>query len=216
MSANPVAPPPGYSLEDVPAFLRPTAATMNVQVQPPNGIDVARVTSTNPNTVEVNEPSQFGQPQLDHEVTHGYQFSRNPAVVSQMEGDLASGRVPTAYTYGGPQGLIQARQQGKTIADFGPEQQAEMVKDYQQGTQAAIASGDAGKLDRLNQAYGPYLQQLARLPGKNDSMTTMTQQDLTPAAPGLPPASESGIMAPSKLLGGPMKIVPPAGYTLER
>src|SRR5487761_1611852 len=97
MSTNPIAPPLGYSLEDVPAFLRPTAANMEVQVQPPNGIDVARVTSADPNTVQVNQPDQFGQPQLNHEVTHGYQFSRAPAVVAGMEGDLASGRLPRSY-----------------------------------------------------------------------------------------------------------------------
>jgi hypothetical protein len=73
VGSNRVVPPNGYSLANVPNFLRPTAAQMTVQIQPPNGIDVARVTSTNPNVIQVNQPDQFGQPQLNHEVTHGYE-----------------------------------------------------------------------------------------------------------------------------------------------
>lgn len=207
MGSKRVVPPNGYSLQNVPNFLKPTAANMTVDVQPPNGLDVARVTSTNPNVVQVNQPDQFGQPQLNHEVTHGFQFSRNPAVVQQMEGDLASGELPKSYTYGGADGLLAAQQQRKTIADFGPEQQAEMVSNYQQEAQNAIAQKDMAGLDKLNQAYGPYIRQLVNLPGRNDSMTQMSQQDLTPAAPGLPPSSVTGIMEPLAAIGGNARIV---------
>ena len=202
-----VVPPNGYSLASVPNFLKPVAANMTVQIQPPNGIDVARVTAANPNTVQVNQPDQFGQPQLNHEVTHGYQFSRNPVVVQQMEGDLASGKLPKTYTYGGADGLLAAQQQHKTIANFGPEQQAEMVSNYTQEANQAIAIGDMKTLDKLNKAYGPYIQQLVNLPGKNDSMTQMSQQDLTPAAPGLPPSAITGIMEPLPAIGGNARVV---------
>lgn len=225
------APPPGYSLENVPAFLQPTAQNMNIQVEPPNGIDVAKVSPAAPNTVVVNQPNQFTQGDLNHETTHSYDLSRNPAVVSQEASVMAqqqraglyntpvAGQLPKAYDYGGINGLLAAQQQHKTITDFGPEQRAQMVKDYTEGTQAAIKSGNAAALDKLNQAYGMYIRQLANLPGKTDSMTTMTQQDLTPPAPGLPPAAESGILAPNPLLGGPARVLkhpPPTGYTLEK
>jgi hypothetical protein len=203
-----VVPPNGYSLASVPNFLKPTAANMTIQIQPPNGIDVARVSSTNPSVVQVNQPDQFGQPQLNHEVVHGYEFSRNPAVVSQMEGDLASGKLPRTYTYGGADGLLAAQQQHKTIADFGPEQHAEMVRNYTTDAQAAIASKDMATLDKLNKAYGPYINQLVNLPGKNDSMTQMSQQDLTPPAPGLPPSAITGIMEPLNAIGGPARVIP--------
>ncbi len=209
-------PPLGYSLEAVPAFLQPTAANSQVVVKPPDNRSIALVSSKEPNVVQVHEPSQFGQPQLDHEETHVFDLSRNPAVVSQMENDLASGKLPKTYTYGGPDGLLQAQREGKTIADFGPEQRAEMMSDYADGTKQAIARGDAKTLDKLNAAYGRYVHEEASLPGKNDSMTTMTQQDLTPAAPGLPPAEVSGILEPNPLLGGVAGVKLPHGYKLEK
>ncbi|MGB6934396.1 MAG: hypothetical protein WBD91_16585 [Acidobacteriaceae bacterium] len=213
MASKPT-PPPGYSLEDVPDFLKQTAANSKVVIQPPNGKDVAVVHSSSPNEVDVNQRDQFGQPQLNHEETHVFQFSRNPAVVEQMQQTMATG--PKGYTYGGTDGLLQAQMQHKTIADFGPEQQAEMVRNYASESTEAIIKGDAAKLDKLNRAYKPYLNQLANLPGKNDSMTTMTQKDLTPAAPGLPPAVESGILAPLKVIGGKMGVKLPKGYTLVK
>ena len=202
---------PSYSLQDVPAFLRPTAAQSKVVIQPPNGRDIAVVHSTSPKVVDVNERAQFGQPQLNHEETHVFDFSRNPAIVQRMEEDLRSGKLPKSYTYGGIEGLLEAQRQGKTIANFGPEQRAEMVRNFQQETQDAIRRGDAARLDLLNRAYGPFIRQEANLPGKNESMTTMTQKDLTPPAPGLPPAVESGILAPNPLLGGKERFlrVPP-------
>lgn len=209
----PNKPPPGYSLEDVPDFLKATAGASKVVIQPPNGIDIAKVTSTDPNTVQVNQRDQFGQPELNHEETHVFDFSRNPAIVTQMEADLASGRLPKIYTYGGAEGLLRAQREGKTIADFGPEQRAEMVRNYAQESKQAILKGDAATLDKLNLAYGRLLNQEANLPGKNDSMTTMTQKDLTPAAPGLPSAMESGILTPLQTIGGRAGVMttPPGG-----
>lgn len=198
------APPPsGYALEaQVPAFLRPAAATAHIVDKPPDNRSIALVSSDDPTEIDVHEPSQFHSPQLIHEMTHVFQFSRNPEMVNQMRDALRTGKLPATYTYGGTDGLIAARQAGKTIADFGPEQQAEMVKNYAVLTKQAIQSGNAAELDRIKQAYGPFIRQLAALPGKTDSLTQMTQRDLTPAAPGLPPAAESGILAPDDLLGG--------------
>lgn len=217
---NKPTPPAGYSLADVPDFLKPTARAMRIEVESPNGIDIAKVTSTQPNVIEVNQADHFSQPELNHEVEHGYQFSRNPAIVQSMEYDLATGKLPKTYDYGGIAGLLAAQQKGKTIADFGPEQRAEMVKDFQATTQKAIATGNTQLLDLAEKAYGRFLAQEARLPGKNDSMTTMTQRDLTPEAPGLPPSSITGIMEPDKRLGGVARVlkkVPmlPHGYRLQ-
>lgn len=202
VSSDPT-PPPGYTLESqVPAFLRPVAATAHIVDRPPDNRSIALVSSTNPTEIDVHEPSQFHSPELIHEMTHVFQFSRNPAMVSQMQDALRAGKLPSTYTYGGTDGLLAAQQQGKTIADFGPEQQAEMVRNYAVLTKQAIQTGNAAELDKIKQAYGPFIRQLAAFPGKSDSMTAMTQRDLTPSAPGLPPATESGILAPDKLLGG--------------
>jgi len=103
-------------------------------------------------------------------------------------------------------GLMQAQKQGKTIADFNPEQQADMVEHYQAITQHAIKTGNRAMLAQATAAYEPYVGQLARIPGKGANMTQMSQQDLTPPAPGVPPATVAGMpMYPSKLLGGAMR-----------
>ncbi len=206
-------PPLGYSLDDVPNFLKPTAANMRVEVGQPNGVDIARVSSTMPNVVQVHQADQFGQPQLNHEVTHGFDLSRNPAVVNQMQNDLASGKLPKAYDYGGIDGLLAAQDAGKTIANFGPEQRAQMVKDYALEIKAAMKSGDLARFDKANRAYGPLIAQEAAMPGKNDPMNSI---NTTPAAPGLPPSAETGIMEENPLMGNQMRVVPPAGYTLDR
>lgn len=215
----PIKPPPGYSLKEVPDFLKPTAANSKVVIQQPNGRDISSVSSSNPTEIDVHQREQFGQPQLNHEETHVFQFSRNPAVVAAMR-EVPIARDPknpmASYTYGGTDGLLAAQQQHKTIADFNMEQQAEMVRNYSTEIKQAIARGDAAEVDKLNRAYKPYLNQLANLPGKNDSMTTMTQKDLTPAAPGLPPATESGILAPLKVIGGKAGVKLSHGYTLEK
>ena len=210
MPTNPQPQPPeGYSLvEEVPDFLRPVAATTHVVNQPTDNQTIARVSSTNPTEIDVYDPAKFHSPELIHEMTHVFQFSRNPEIVSQMLNPLRTGKIPTAYAnpsvynYGGADGLLAAQRAGKTIADFGPEQQAEIVRNYAVLTKEAIQTGNAAELDKIKQAYGPFIRQLAALPGKNDSMTTMTQKDLTLPAPGLPPATETGILAPDKLLGG--------------
>ena len=195
----------GYPVEQLPAFLRPTAAQSKIVRAPSNGVALAEVDPDAPEEIKVREPEQFTLPAETHEQTHIFEDSRNPAVIEQENRDLVSGQLPKTYDYGGLNGLMRARLAGKTIANYGPEQRAEMVKDFQQQTQGAVASGNAAALDRANAAYAPIVRQLAAEPGKNDSMTTMTQQDLTPAPPGLPPATESGILAPDKLMGGEEK-----------
>ncbi len=157
----------------------------------------------------------FTLPVETHEETHVFQLSRNPEVLTRMEENLASGKIRRDYDYGGMEGLLQAHRDRKTITDFGPEQQAEMVRDFQEKTQEAFKKHDPALLDKVNEAYGPYIRQLAGLPGKNELMTVMTQKDLTPPAPGLPPAVETGILAEDKLLGSKMEIIPPKGYRLE-
>jgi hypothetical protein len=89
-----------------------------------------------------------------------------------------------------------------------------MVEDYQRLTGDAMAKKDTKALDKITKAYHPFILQLARLPGKNDPMT-MTKADMTPAAPGPPPSSVSGVMMPDKLLGGAGQVVLPKGYKLR-
>src|SRR6185437_1168856 len=166
------APRREYSLEDVPAFLEPTAQHMKMQVGQPNGVDIAKVSPSDPNTVVVNQPDQFTQGDLNHETVHSYDLSRNPAVVAQLakvqQQQQAAGmytpvpgQLPKAYDYGGVEGLLAARQQGKTIANYGPEHPAQVARHWQAGLKDAIQRGDTAKFDLLNKAYAPFIRQEA-------------------------------------------------------
>lgn len=69
---------------------------------------------------------------LAHELTHVYQYQKRGAIY-WFEG--LGWRVPelfgySPYNYGGPDGLRQARSEGKTFADFNVEQQGKIVEDY--------------------------------------------------------------------------------------
>ena len=209
-------PPSGYTLKDLPAFLRDSAEDTKIVAAPRDHRNIADVEVNAPSTIQVREPQLFTNPVYTHESTHVYQFSRNPGVQQDVGQRYNAGKLPVGYDYGGADGLLKAQQERKTIADFGPEQQARMVEDYQRLTKEAIAAKDTKQLDKVTQAYHPFILQLSRLPGKADSMTKMTKADLTPAAPGPPPSAISGVMYPDKLLGGEGKIVPPKGYTLKQ
>lgn len=216
---NDPTPPSGYTLEDLPAFMRESNVGTKTISAPPmvvgSGRVVADVDPANPRTIEVREPSLYTAPVNTHESTHVFQQSRNPAFASlQGQQQVTSAK---GYDYGGMDGLIQARQQGKTIAHFTPEQQATMVADYQRETQDAIRRGDRAALAKAQSAFEPFVGQLANIPGKDANMTQMSQQDLTPAAPGVPPATVAGMpLLPSKLIGGPGRVVLPKGYTLQK
>ncbi len=214
------APPDGYEVEqrmqNVPAFLRPTAAKMSVQMEAPRPDAAAEVSAIHPQTVQVFGADQATQPVITHEVTHGFQASRSLPLVAHTASQLMLG--DNNPEYGGEAGLAEAQRQGKTIADFNPEQQAHIVEDYQTQTQDAIRRGDAAALDRVTAIYHPVVRQLAQETARGESMTTMTPSDLHLEAPGLPPATVTGMLVPDKLLGGEGRILknpPPSGYTVE-
>jgi hypothetical protein len=209
-------PPSGYTLKDLPAFLRDSAEDTKIVAAPRDHRNIADVEVNAPSTIQVREPQLFTNPVYTHESTHVYQLSRNTGVQQDVGQRYNAGKLPVGYDYGGADGLLKAQQERKTIADFGPEQQARMVEDYQRLTKEAIAAKDTKQLDKITQAYHPFILQLSRLPGKADSMTKMTKADMTPAAPGPPPSAISGVMYPDKLLGGEGKIVPPKGYKLRK
>ena len=74
-----------------------------------------------------------------------------------------------------PQGLQAARAHGRTVSDFNYEQQAEIVKDYKVYHDAFLrkaaakksTSEDARQMYIIQQAYHPFIQQLADMPGQN-------------------------------------------------
>ena len=206
-------PPPktlGYELSNLPAFIRP--ANVNTKIDPAaqqllgGGTVVADVQRSNPTTIQVREPGMFTQPVQTHESTHVYQFSRNPQFIDNATSaaNTTTGKNFASISgYGGIEGLEQAINNRKTIANFNAEQQAEMVADFQKLTGDALKKGDRKALARVTAAYHPFVSQLASIPPKGADMTKMTRQDLTPAAPSVPPATVIGVpLTADPLIGG--------------
>lgn len=226
-SADAAATPPDLSaglqaidpkLRDTAAFLAPTARQTRVNDQSltdPAALHartIAEVDSDNPYQINVQKPAKLTAPIASHELTHVYQLSRDSKVpfVADPVGTTAN---PAAiYNYGGPAGLLAARAQGRTMHDYGREQQAAMVEDYQRETQSAIKRGDGPALDKLKQAYEPFVQELARLPAQDQSWSAKADQAL-----GTDIFSRvRGMVAPSKLdanVTAPADPVATAGVT---
>lgn len=213
MATTPPVPPPGYQVEpqqqlaNVPDFLKPTAQQVTAvpasRMSDNLGTVIADVPAWNPHEIQVRAPELFGQPEATHEISHSFQMSRSiPAIIDQAA-DRWAGRTSGGYDYGGIDGLETALNNHKTMADFGPEQQADIIKDFQQQTQDAIKSGNAADLDRVNRVYGPFAHQFANMPARGDN----SAMNVTPAAPGLPPAEQSGILAADKLLSSDAKVL---------
>jgi hypothetical protein len=196
-------------LAGIPDFMRPANAQTKVVSAPPMQVGAGNVTadvdSTNPTQIEVRNPAAFTPAVATHEADHVFQLSRNPGVTQNPGAQklaMSAAGTPAMYDYGGPDGLIAARAAGKTIADFTPEQQATMASDFQLHTNDAIKRGDRVGLAKVTAAYEPFIGQQARLPGKSESMTTMTPQNLSPLAPSVPPVTVAGMpMQGSKLIG---------------
>jgi hypothetical protein len=169
----------------------------------------AQVTSdvdpANDTQINVRAPENYSPAIRGHESTHVAQFVRQDGVVpSQASGEKLATST-NDYDYGGVPGLLQAQQQGKTLANYSQEQQAAMVQDYIQGSRNIEAKAKAGtaspqdlqSYSQLQQAYHPFIKQLAPQPAGN----TITTK---PEAPGLPSADTPGLgmLSPDKLMGG--------------
>lgn len=248
-SVSLVTPPKGYKLNspaptsyspedfkglpdnsDVPNFIR-QGIDMNKVRQVPADFPsedtgknvVAYVSPDAPYDVNVVQPDIYGPPIKNHELTHTFQQTRNPAL-----GDISApldrhGKVATAnaYDYGGVEGLKKAQQARKTITSFNDEQQAEIVKDYKgiqnkylaKAKTEMLTDADKKAMYAAHQAYHPFVSQLAGMPGQdvklNPSLLDMAlgrlpKIDVNPAAPGLPDYSVKGlgVVPADPLLGG--------------
>jgi hypothetical protein len=220
-------------LSDVPAFLQQSldmSKVRQVVTEPKTEQDrrsTAAVDTSDPYRIKVLAPDLYGPPVQWHELVHTHQDTRNkqlPQVAAQLKG---SGR--SNYDYGGIQGLQAARLQGKTISDFNYEQQAEMVKDYKwqhdqylnKAKQGALTTADEKAMYDLQQAYHPFIQQLASMPGTKENLQRNPLLELVglqkpvplganPAPPGLPAYNTPGlgVLPADPLMGGKSQTTP--------
>lgn len=193
-----------------------------------------------PYDIAVFHPEQYDADSRNHELTHTYQDTRSGDL---PEPKRVTNPNPTPtddpYDYSGAKvssrtlpyaqqmqaklkGLQQARRSGKTIANFNVEQQAEMVRDYKKQHDAFLSkvkNGTATKKDLqamsdLQNTYHPFIEQLAKMPGKSAKIQpgvldmllgrNMPTIDTRPDAPGLPSFATAGMgeVVPDPLMGG--------------
>jgi hypothetical protein len=188
---TPVVSPSKIDPEDVPEFERPAAA--NVQLNPGNEpSSIAHVDPNNPNpNLSVDTPNRYSASVQAHELTHNIQNaagSSNP--VNTQQAPKTQADIDAVYGYGGTDGLEKVMQSGG-ISKLNDEQQASIPQTYMKEYVKAEKAGDAKAIDRLNQVYGPAIQQLKNM--ANPSKTTI---NTTPAAPGPPPAALTGLAKP--------------------
>lgn len=153
-------------------------------------------------TVTVNRPQDYNEGTPQHEYTHGYENQ----VLSKLR-LLTEGGNGASEDYGGIPGLEQRNSSRQTIAGLNPEQRAQAVGDAWNSQQKValdartnqLQPGEVQGFDRAQAAQAPLLRQM-----KNEGDAGI---DVHPPAPGLPPASISGIVAPDPLLGGQWGLV---------
>lgn len=225
-----VNPPPGYVLEndfsDVPTFIKQGVDMSKVQqvikapVTEQDRNSIAEVGSFDPYKVKVLRPDLYGSPTLNHELTHTYQDTRVEGITPAAQVEKFD---PKNYGYGGIPGLQKARAQGKTVSDFNYEQQGDMVRDYKvhhdeylsKAANGTITPADEVHMFELQQAYHPFIKQMAEMPGKDADLKRDSLLELlgiqkpveirhAPEPPGLPRYDTPGlgVLPADKLMGG--------------
>lgn len=181
---------------DIPDFIRAKVPVIPQQMEKPDPNSNAYVNPFS-RTVHVQNADAFnagtGTPQ--HEYEHVYEQSLTSPMQRLMSGE-------PNQDFGGLSGLAAMRKKAQTIANMNVEQRAEMVGQSYAAQKQAVNLAKQGRItpqqvqafDQWQQASHPLIQQL-----KNMGDAAI---DVHPAAPGLPPASVSGIIAPDPLLGG--------------
>lgn len=190
------------------------------KIQLPAAAGYHTIAESTPGKISVFSPGEYTPEVRNHEMTHQLQQVNDVGGVKLPGGyvlDLpgqvkpytgSAGGKMSGYRYGGVDGLLAARQAGKTVADFNQEQQADMVADYQEMQRDYMEKARAGKttpqdaalMRRVYAAYHPFVQQLADVPQyslKRALATligvTLPEAPAAPRAPGLPGYGTAGL-----------------------
>lgn len=154
--------------------------------------------------VSVTRPSLYDIPIAAHEATHAFQNSRN----DQFQ-DLENRQMPTStslanYDYGGVKGLTANPL--KSVANYNPEQQAEMVEDLTAAQGKLSPKMNRSQLqdwDTTKTALERPIQQLSSVPGQNNSIGGRIDHYLDQRGFGDPIARVKGILSPPTMSTGP-------------
>ncbi len=169
-----------------------------------NVTDIASTNDAKPGIISVARPDLYTPQVGAHEATHLYQNTRNREFRNHADSLTPSSPSLSEYDYGGQAGL-----RGKSIADFNPEQQADIVGDFTARSRSLPAHPGARDLrvwDQTREAYEPKIRQLQDVPPAPTGILAATDNFLQDHGLGRPIETVSGILHPDVL--NP-KTVPP-------
>lgn len=156
------------------------------------------------NAISVTRPYLYTPSVAAHEATHVFQNSRN----DQFQ-DLEQSMMPRTdslknYDYGGIKGLQTNPQ--KTIANYNPEQQAEMVEDLtsaQAQLKPKMSHSQLADWDATKTALERPIRQLASVPAQDTSIGGRIDHYLDQRGFGDPIARVRGILSPPAMNPAP-------------
>jgi hypothetical protein len=186
------------NLEDVPDFEKPIASKMKlVPGDEPGTVahTVSRPFLPDNNKIYIDDPKALDQADLNHEVLHKIQ-ARTGAVKTDPG-------VHKDYDYGGIAGLMQLRQQRKGIDALTDEKQAKVLEDYtrqrgvfeQKQKSGTLSPAELNQAAFMDKVYAPFLKQEQHMADQGINVT--------PDAPGPPPAELTGAEKALPGMGGP-------------
>lgn len=155
--------------------------------------------------ISVTRPGMYDKPAAAHETTHVFQNTRN----DQFQ-DLGNALLPNGttslkdYDYGGVKGLQTNPQ--KTIANYNPEQQAQMVEDLtraQGSLKPLMSRQQLQQWDNTKMALERPIRQLASIPAQDNSIGGRIDHYLHERGFGDPIARIRGVLSPPTLNASP-------------
>jgi hypothetical protein len=185
--STPLVSPTQINMGSVPEYERPIAQGVQLQ-QGSVPKAIAYSTANDIAHININHPDMYTAGVQAHELQHMVQKQAGMGATGVSNQNSISAKEASMYDYGGTEGLAAHLKSGKTVGDLTAEQQASIPQNYMDEYRKAVKAGDAKSLDRLNQVYQPAIQQL-----RNMANPSTTQINTTPAAPGPPPASMTGL-----------------------
>lgn len=174
--------------------------------------DLAEVADVPPGQTYVNVamPLRYDKPTAAHETTHVFQNTRNDRFQDLGSALLPHGAQSQAdYDYGGVKGLMAHPR--KTITDYNPEQQAQMVEDLTRAQGRLTPRMSRQQLqnwDTTKMALERPIRQLANIPQADSSLGGRVDHYLHDRGFGEPIARLRGILSPPSLDVSPLP--PPA------
>jgi hypothetical protein len=165
-----------------------------------NDLGTVAYVPNNGNAISVTRPSLYDLPTAAHEATHVFQNTRNDQFQDLESRQMPSSTSLTNYDYGGIKGLQSNPL--KSVANYNPEQQAEMVEDLTAAQGKLTPKMSPKQLqdwDTTKTTLERPIRQLAAVPAKDTSIGGRIDRYFDLRGFGDPIAKVKGILSPPSI-----------------